>query len=91
MSLFLMKYLHIGEDKASLDPTYLRSKNRENPNCKVNCFRLLIRWISEQYFSINTMIQYNPSAIIDFYVSNVEKNNTEAYKNTFKQEYFKLV
>ena len=49
-------------------------KNAEQPVCKLNGFKLLNRWIEANMININSVIEYNPSAIIELYIMNIKKS-----------------
>lgn len=73
------------------DKMRLQYKNILKDSIKVECFKLLNRWINKHYININDFCLYNSQALVFLYISNVKAS----YKNTdfqqILQEYFKII
>jgi hypothetical protein len=85
----LLKYLQSGEDSNDID--HLKFKHHLEPVAKLNAFKLLTKWIQEQYLSINSIIEYNPSAIVSSYISNIRNAASASFQSELKNEYLKTI
>lgn len=86
----IIKYLQIGSDD-NVEFSSTKFKNCESEKCILNGFKLITRWILERHININSIIEYNPSSMVNFYVSSHEKGPSESFKYELKQQYFKII